>query len=82
MKSRNFTWRSVSDSDQLHVVSPLLQRSLQDLLVLLLLLQQLIQQPEPTATPVMVPANDPTDVQHQEQRSQPPDQLLIRVLGG
>lgn len=40
-----FTWWSVSDSDQLQVVRSLLQRGLQDLLVLLLLLQQLLQQP-------------------------------------
>lgn len=35
---------SVSESDQLQVVSPLLQCGLQDLLVLPLLLQQLLQE--------------------------------------
>jgi len=44
----------VPGSDQLHVVCPLLQRGLQDLLELLLLLQQLLQQPAATGTPVVI----------------------------
>ena len=48
------TWWSVPDFDQLQVVCSLLQCGLQDLLVLLLLLQQILQQPAggPTETAV------------------------------
>lgn len=46
------TQRSVSDFDQLQVVCSLLQRGLQDLLVLLLLLQQLLQQPTGGSTSI------------------------------
>lgn len=48
------TWRPVSDFDQLQVLCPLLQRGLQDLLVLLLLLQQLLQQPAEGTTTTTV----------------------------
>ena len=48
------TWWSVPDFDQLQVVCSLLQCGLQDLLVLLLLLQQVLQQPAGGATEVAV----------------------------